>query len=92
MKEEKIKIKDAEKDIYFIASLAQRKERENQPMHGILSSKADYMGGILDRWINKIPENILFNKIILRQIFTPNDKVEVISDYYAYNPVNYCLI
>lgn len=57
----------------------------DRPMQGALTSKADYMGGIFDRWINIIPESILFNKIILPQVFK-GEKVEVITDYYDYNP------
>ena len=77
MNEVKISINDAKKAVYFIANLTQ--------MQGALTSKADYMGGIFDRWINIIPESVLFNKIILPQVFK-GEKVEVITDYYDYNP------
>ena len=83
MNEVKININDAKKAVYFIANLTQM--QGDRPMQGALSSKADYMGGIFDRWINIIPESVLFNKIILPQVFK-NDKVEVITDYYDYNP------
>jgi len=64
--------------IYFVCSMAQRGK-----MYGGLSGKGDYIGGIFDRWINIIPESVIFNKYFLPQIA---DKLEVISDYYEYNP------
>lgn len=81
--EVKIDINDVKKAIYFIANLTQM--QGDRPMQGALTSKADYMGGILDRWINIIPESVLFNKIILPEVFK-NEDVEVITDYYDYNP------
>lgn len=85
MNEVKINIEDVKKAVYFIANLTQM--QGDRPMQGALTSKADYMGGIFDRWINIIPENVLFNKIILPDIFK-NEDVEVITDYYDYNPKN----
>lgn len=64
--------------IYFVCSMAQRGK-----MYGGLSGKSDYIGGVFDRWINIIPESIIFNKYFLPQIA---DKLEVISDYYEYDP------
>lgn len=64
--------------IYFVCSMAQRGK-----MYGGLSGKSDYIGGIFDRWINIIPESVIFNKYFLPKIA---DKLEVISDYYEYNP------
>lgn len=52
-------------------------------MYGGLSGKSDYIGGVFDRWINIIPESVIFNKYFLPKIGT---KLEVISDYYEYNP------
>ncbi len=83
MEEVKIRINDVKKAVYFIANLTQM--QGDRPMQGALTSKADYMGGIFDRWINIIPENVLFNKIILPKVFK-NAKVAVITDYYDYNP------
>ncbi len=83
MNEVKISINDAKKAVYFIANLTQM--QGDRPMQGALTSKADYMGGIFDRWINIIPESVLFNKIILPKVFN-GKKVEVITDYYDYNP------
>ena len=64
--------------IYFVCSMAQRGR-----MYGGLSGKSDYIGGVFDRWINIIPESVIFNKYFLPQIA---DKLEVISDYYEYDP------
>lgn len=79
----KVDVNDIKKAIYFISNLTQM--QGNRPMHGALSSKDDYMGGIFDRWINIIPEAVIFNKIILPKLKT-NKKTEVITDYYDYNP------
>lgn len=83
MEEVKVSINDVKKAVYFITNLTQM--QGDRPMQGALSSKADYMGGIFDRWINIIPESVLFNKVILPKVF-PNHNVEVITDYYDYNP------
>ena len=74
---------DIKKAIYFISNLTQM--QGNSPMQGALSSKRDFMGGIFDRWINIIPEGVVFNKEILPAISNGNN-VEVITDYYDYNP------
>lgn len=81
MKKAEIEIKDVYKYIYFIASIT---KRQNKSMIGALSSRGDLIGGIFDRWINTVPESVVFNKIILPEI---TDKpVEIISDYYLYDP------
>ena len=64
--------------IYFVCSMAQRGR-----MYGGLSGKSDYIGGIFDRWINIIPESVIFNKYFLPKIAK---RMEVISDYYEYDP------
>ena len=64
--------------IYFVCSMAQRGR-----MYGGLSGKSDYIGGVFDRWINIIPESVIFNKYFLPKI---GDNLEVISDYYEYDP------
>jgi hypothetical protein len=64
--------------IYFVCSMAQRGK-----MYGGISGKSDYMGGVFDRWINIIPEGVIFNKYFLPKI---DKKLEVISDYYEYDP------
>lgn len=73
---------DVYSQIYFIIAVTQKQEHGS--MTGALSLKGDLIGGIFDRWINTIPESILFNKIILPSI--TKYKVEVIPDYYMYNP------
>ena len=78
-----VSIEDAKKTVYFIANLTQM--QGNRPMRGALNSKGDYMGGIFDRWINIIPESVIFNKILLPKI-AGGHKVEVITDYYDYDP------
>jgi len=64
--------------IYFVCSMAQRGK-----MYGGLSGKSDYIGGIFDRWINIIPESVIFNKYFLPKVA---DNLKVISDYYEYDP------
>lgn len=64
--------------IYFVCSMAQRGK-----MYGGLSGKSDYIGGIFDRWINIIPESVIFNKYFLPKI---GENLSVISDYYEYDP------
>lgn len=81
MKKAEIEIKDVYKYIYFIASIT---KRQNKSMIGALSSRGDLIGGIFDRWINTVPESVVFNKIILPEI--TNKPVEIISDYYLYDP------
>lgn len=81
MKTAEIEVKDVYKHIYFIASIT---KRQNKSMIGALSSKGDLIGGIFDRWINTVPESVVFNKIILPEI--TEKPVEIISDYYLYNP------
>ena len=74
---------DIKQRIYFIIKLTQS---HNSPtMQGILTSKSDYIGGIFDRFINSITEDILFDKVIIPEIDI-NKKVEVVKDYYLYMP------
>ena len=37
------------------------------------------LGGYIDRWINKIPENLLFNNLLLK-----DKNYKVINDYFIY--------
>lgn len=72
--------------IYFVCSIAQKSANG---MHGALSSKSDFIGGIFDRWINIIPESLIFNKLILedvRQISKADTSLSVYSDFFHYNP------
>lgn len=75
--------KDILKSIYFITAITQK--QNSSSMQGALSSKGDLMGGIFDRWINTVPESIIFNKIILPEIKGCKD-TEIISDFYLYDP------
>ncbi len=74
---------DALKTFYFIVALTQN--QGSSSMQGALSSKGDLIGGIFDRWINLLPESVVFNKCILPNVANGN-KVEVISDFYLYDP------
>lgn len=74
---------DVFKSIYFIAEMSQN--TGDKGMYGGLAGKSDLMGGIFDRWINQIPESVIFNKLILPRISGEND-VEVIIDFYKYKP------
>lgn len=84
-----IETEDVKPYIYFVCSMAQR-----GPMYGGLGSRSDYMGGIFDRWINIIPESVIFNKHLLQkedflqELSAENTEnaIEVISDYYVYDP------
>ena len=58
---------DVKKSIYFIIALTQA--QKNPAMQGVLSSRGDLIGGIFDRWINTIPESVIFNKIIFFSCF-----------------------
>lgn len=79
----KIEKQDILQFIYFITAITQK--QTSYSMQGALSSKGDLMGGIFDRWINIIPESIVFNKLIIPEIEGCDD-VEIISDYYIYDP------
>lgn len=78
----KIKKDDTLKSIYFIIKLTQD---YGHAMYGTLAGRSDLMGGIFDRWINVIPESIIFNQYIFPPIANGKN-VEVISDYYIYDP------
>ena len=72
------------KNIYFICSLTQKQKTS---MQGALSSKADLIGGIFDRWINTIPESIIFNEYIKPKLnYNKNLNIELIQDFYMYDP------
>ena len=79
----KVNKEDILKSVYFITAIIQK--QTSNSMQGALSSKGDLMGGIFDRWINTVPESIVFNKIILPNIKNGNNS-EIISDFYLYNP------
>ncbi len=74
---------DVIKNIYFIAEMVQNAGKKG--MYGGLAGKSDFIGGVFDRWINQIPESVIFNKLLLKDI-SHGKKVEVIIDFYKYNP------
>lgn len=74
---------DVLKHIYFIVKMTQN--QEDSAMYGTLAGKSDYMGGIFDRFINTLPESLIFNKAILPDIIKTK-KIEVITDFYFYDP------
>ena len=74
-REIKITKNDALPLIYFIVSMFQKEYTHRQGT----SSKSDLIGGYLDRWINKIPEDLIFSKLLLK-----NKSYSVINDYFLY--------
>jgi hypothetical protein len=78
-----IKKRDILKRVYFIIKKIQ--SQQGQTMQGALTSKSDSMGGIFDRFINSVSEDIVFNQFIIPKITTMK-KVEIINDFYIYNP------
>lgn len=81
-----IKQQDIIPYVYFVSSMAQQSK---SGMFGSLSSKSDLVGGIFDRWINIIPESIVFNQYFLPEAIKKlnlNKNVRVFSDFYMYDP------
>lgn len=76
---------DILKRVYFIIKLVQ--SQKGDTMQGALTSKSDSMGGIFDRFINSLSEDVVFNKILLPEI-EPDKKVEIVNDYYLYKPTS----
>ena len=76
---EHVKINVTKEDIkpllYFIISMFQQETIHRQGT----SSKSDLIGGFIDRWINKIPEDLIFRKHLLL-----NKNYSVINDYFVY--------
>jgi len=79
----KICKKDILKRVYFITNIVQ--SHEGETMQGALTSKSDSMGGVFDRFINTISEDIVFDRIILPEIKTEKN-IEIIKDFYLYKP------
>ena len=48
--------------------------------HSGTSGKADLLGGFIDRWINRISESLIFDKLLLS-----GKKYRVINDYFLYD-------
>ncbi len=72
---------DIIKRVYFITNLVQ--VQTGDTMQGALTSKSDAMGGIFDRFINSLAEDVIFDKLILPQIDTEKT-VKIIRDFYLY--------
>ena len=79
----KIMNEDIADRLYFISSMAQK--QNGHAMFSTLNSRGDLIGGIFDRWVNTIPDNILFDKIILPFIDN-NNQTKIIKDFYSYDP------
>lgn len=77
---------DILKRVCFIIKLTQ--SQSGSTMQGALTSKSDSMGGIFDRFINSLTEDILFDKILIPELNTNRD-VKVVKDYYLYKPNKY---
>lgn len=70
-----IKTEDVHDLLYFIISMYEDNDVHIQGT----SSKSDLLGGFIDRWINRIAEELTFNKILLK-----DKDYKVISDFFVY--------
>lgn len=73
---------DVLKQMYFVLSIVQN---ANGPMHSRIGSKNDYMGGIIDRYVNTVTESLVFSKMLFPKIKTTK-KIDLIRDFYSYDP------
>lgn len=71
-----ITMNDIHELLYFIISIYEDNEVHIQGT----SLKSDLLGGFIDRWINKVAEELTFNKILLKE-----KDYKVISDFFVYN-------
>lgn len=75
----RVKIDVSKEDIkpvlYFIISMFQQETIHRQGT----SSKSDLIGGFIDRWINKISEDLIFRKHLLL-----DKNYSVVNDYFIY--------
>jgi len=77
---------DAIKRVYFIINMAQNLRKKNKnTMSSSLTSKSDSMGGIFDRYINSLAEDVIFENLIFPEIRS-DKKLTTIKDYYIYDP------
>lgn len=74
-----IKVEDLENIMYFILSMFDESEVHLQGT----SSKGDLLGGYIDRWVNKIAEEVTFNELLLK-----NKNYKAVVDYFIYNSNN----
>ena len=82
MQEIEIDKKDILEQLYFVLSLIQN---SNGPMRSRIGNKNDYMGGIIDRYINTIVESLIFTKILFPKLKTDKE-LKLIRDFYFYDP------
>ena len=82
MQEIRIDKRDVLEQMYFVLSLVQN---ATGPMHSRIGGKNDYMGGIIDRYVNTIVESLIFTKILFPKLET-KQKVDLIRDFYSYDP------
>lgn len=80
----KIKKEDILNRLYFIINLIQLQKKDT--MQGALTSKSDSMGGILDRFINTISDDIVCNRYLIKKTDNTGKDVKFISDFYLYKP------
>lgn len=81
MQEIVIKKDDVIEQMYFVLSLVQN----SGPMHSRIGGRNDYMGGIIDRYVNTVVESLVFTKVLFPKIKT-DKKIELIRDFYSYDP------
>jgi hypothetical protein len=82
MQEIDIKKDDVLEQMYFVLSLVQN---ASGPIRSRIGGKNDYMGGIIDRYVNTVVESLVFSKILFPKLKT-DKKVELIRDFYSYEP------
>lgn len=79
-----IKKEDILDRIYFIINLVQNQKSDT--LHGALTSKSDSMGGIFDRFINTVSDDIVCNRYLIKKTDNTGKDVKFISDFYLYKP------
>lgn len=84
MKNLVIKKEDILNRIYFIINLVQNQKSDT--LHGALTSKSDSMGGIFDRFINTVSDDIVCNRYLINKTDNIGKNIKFISDFYLYKP------
>ncbi len=69
-----LELDDFKEIIYWIVL----KYKEDDFHQQQASSRRDLIGGFFDRWLNKIPESLIFNKLLDKRPYS------VITDYFLY--------
>lgn len=70
-----ITVDDLKKIVYFTLA----KVEFNPYHHQGTVAKSDYIGGYIDRWVNKLSEHVIFNKFLLAE-----KEYKAINDYVAH--------